>query len=417
MTPEELQIAIRLGVAALGGLMVGIEREWSGAKDGHPQRFAGVRTFLLLALIGGIAATFQELGHIGAGVTLLAATGLLCVVAYGLRALRGEIESTTEVAAVLTVGGGFVAGLGLLHVSIAVFAATALVLVEKGTLHGLVQRIPSETLEAAARFAVLSLVILPLLPQGPYGPEPGFRPQEIWALVLIFSGLSFAGYMALRVVGPHRGYGVAGLLGGLISSTAVTLTYARQSREKESLGSALALGVLGANCVMYLRVLTVSSLLSRTLGLHLLPLLALPFVVGLLTTALVYRLQGRNSSEVELPKSPLGLTSSLQMAVLFQLVLYGVYYARELFGNAGLLATAALLGLTNVDALTISMVKMAASGSAYELAARALCVGVLSNTLLKLTLTVLVGKGAFRRTVAGGLAGLAVSGALALVLI
>ncbi len=414
MTPEELQIALRLGVAGLGGLMVGVEREWSGRQDGHKARFAGVRTFLMLALVGALGATLQELGHDLAGVVLLAAAGSLVVTAYAVRAIRGEIESSTEVAAVLSLGGGFIAGLGLLHISFAVFSLTALVLVEKGRLHGLVSRIPPATLEAAVRFAVLSLVILPLLPAGPYGPEPGIYPQELWSLVLIFSGLSFAGYMALRLVGPHRGYGVAGLLGGLISSTAVTLTFSRHSRDKTELGGALALGVLAACSVMYLRVVVVASLLSRSLGLALLPLLALPFVVGLISVALVYRGQETSQGVPELPKSPLDLGSSLQMAALFQLVLYGVHYAREWLGDAGVLFTAALLGLTDVDALTISMVKLAREGASLELAATALCLGVLSNGVLKLTVAAVIGKGRFRRVVAAGLTGLLVSGALAL---
>lgn len=414
MTPEELAIATRLGVAALGGLMVGIEREWSGGRDGQPTRFAGVRTFLLLGLIGGLAATLQGLGHGAAGVVLVAAVAALAIAAYIPHALDHRPDGTTEVAAILVVGAGFLAGMDLLHVSFAVFAVTALVLVEKGHLHGLVSRIPSETLEAAARFAVLSVVILPLLPAGPYGPEPGFKPQELWALVLIFSGLSFAGYMALRAIGPHRGYGVAGLLGGLISSTAVTLSFSRVCREKPTLGGPLALGVLAACAMLYVRVTAVCLALNQPLGLAVLPYVGLPFLLAAMVVGLVYVVQGKEASEAELPRSPLGLWNAVQLAVLFQVVLYGVHYVRQLFGDAGVLATGALLGLTDMDALIISMVKLARDPASEALAARALGIGIFANTLLKLALAVFIGTGVFRRTVAGGLIGLAVAGGLTL---
>lgn len=414
---DDVHVALRLGVAALGGLAVGIEREWSGRGDEGAQRFAGVRTFLLLGLIGGIAALLQEHGQGWPGFALLLAAGGLAVVAYASRALRGHVDSTTEVAAILVMGAGFLAGLGVLGVASAVFALTALVLVEKSFLHGLVSRIPSETLAAGARFAVLALVVLPLLPQGPYGPEPGFRPRELWALVLLFSGLSFAGYLALRAVGAHRGYGVAGLFGGLVSSTAVTLTFSRHSRARPELGGALALGVMAANTVLFARVVALVGALNPALGRAALVYLLPAFLVGVVVIAVAYRRQGVAPAETEHPQSPLGLVAAIQMAALFQVVLYAIHYARELFGDAGLLVTAALLGLTDVDALTYSMVKMSQGDDELaRMAARALAVGALSNTVLKLLIAASVGRGRFRGMVVLGLAVLGLAVAVGLVL-
>lgn len=416
MTPEEVEIATRLGVAGLGGLMVGIEREWSSARDGNKPRFAGVRTFLMMGLIGGLSASLQaqDLGDVG--LALASLTGGLIVVAYAARALGGNPDSTTEVSALLTLGAGALCGLGSLHVAVALFALTALVLVEKGPMHAMVRRLQSDTLEGSARFAVLALVILPLLPTGPYGPDPGLWPRQLWALVLLFSGLGFLGALALRVVGPERGYGVAGLLGGLVSSTAVTLGLSRESRSRTEHGGALAMGVMAACAVMYVRMTLVSSALNAELGRAAMPLLAAPFGVSLLSAGLAWlRFREAVARREPLP-ARLGLWSAIQMALLFQGVLYGVHYARAWFGDVGLLATSALLGLTNVDALTISMARLAQDPETTALAARALAVGAASNALLKMTLALVVGRGRFRLAAGAGLAALALSGALTLLL-
>jgi uncharacterized membrane protein (DUF4010 family) len=140
--------------------------------------------------------------------------------------------------------------------------ATAFVLLEKSRIHDLVYRIRSDELSAGMRFAVLALVILPLLPEGPFGRDPGVKPRQIWSLVLVFSGLSFASFIALRVAGPTKGYGVSGLLGGLISSTAVTMNFSRESVKSPPLGGVLALGVLAACTVLYLRVLVLCTALN-----------------------------------------------------------------------------------------------------------------------------------------------------------
>ena len=179
-------VALLLGVAALGGLAVGVEREWSAKARGLAPRFAGVRTFLLVGLLGGLAGEFFQSGIPAAGVSLVAGTCALIVCAYVLASRSGEVDGTTEVAAFVVLAAGVLAGIGRLDVASALAAVTSLVLVEKSRIHSLVQRIQSEVIEAAARFAVLALVILPILPEGPFGPEPGFRPRELWALVLLF---------------------------------------------------------------------------------------------------------------------------------------------------------------------------------------------------------------------------------------
>ncbi len=401
---EAREALIRLAVAALGGLAVGIEREWSARRDVDHSRFGGVRTFLLLGLLGGLAAIVAAWDP-RFGLAVLAGGLALVIVAYLISAWHGTIDATTEVAGVVVLGGGLLAGFGQFSVASAVFASTALVLVAKGRMHAAVERIRSTELEAGARFAVLALVVLPLLPVTLATPLGELEPRKLWALVLLFAGLSFAGYVALRAAGPGRGYGIAGLLGGLVSSTAVTLNFARESRAAGSFARPLAIGALAASAILPLRVLVLSALLEPAVARALLPALAPTLLLA--TAMIVLTLWRRHGTETPpeqlLPANPLRLTAAIQMALFFTLVLWGLDAMRGSFGTAGLLGTSALLGLTDLDALTYSMSELVGSGTPAATAVRALLVGMLANTGMKATVALVLGAPQFRRHAAGGL--------------
>ena len=414
-----LSLVWPLAVAALGGLAVGFEREFSARRDGDTTRFGGLRTFLLLGLAGGLGTSLVELGHVALGAICLAAAALLVVVAYAATSRHGHFDATTEVAGVVVLAAGALAGAGQLALASGIFAVTSLVLAEKGRLHAFVDRVRGEELEAALRFAVLALVVLPLLPVGPFGPGYGFRPREVWILVLVFSGLSFAGYLALRVAGASRGYGLAGLLGGLVSSTAVTLNFARESRQEGAPGRPLALGVLAACTALPARLAVLSLLLNREVGRATLPLLVPGFAVAIAAVALAYRASaaaapGEGGSPR--PANPLRLGAAVQMALAFQVVLFAMEWMEAGFGSSGVYATAFVTGLTDLDALTYSMSRLG-EGPTAALAARALAVGLVANTLFKLGLAMTLGRGEFRRWVAGGLGVTALATVLALVLL
>ena len=178
-------------------------------------------------------------------IVLLAGAAALVVAAY-VAASRRDVDGTTEVAALVVLSTGVLAGTGYLVLASAIVALTTLLLVEKSRLHALIARIDDAGLRAGVRFAVMAVVILPLLPPGPYGPLGGIRPRQLWLFVLLFSGLSFIGYIARRLVGTERGYTVAGLLGGFVSSTAVAFTFARLSREDRNSSLPLSVGVVAA---------------------------------------------------------------------------------------------------------------------------------------------------------------------------
>lgn len=411
----DLEIAGRLGVAALAGLAVGIEREWSGHASGPEARFAGARTFLLLGTLGGIAGWLVTGDLLVLGAVILGGAMALTVAAYVAAARPGgpAVEGTTEVAALTVLALGTISGLGFPLITSASVAIMVLALVEKTRIHQLIRRIGQQEISAALQFAVLALVILPLLPAGPYGPFDSIRPRALWTVVLLFSGLNFLGYLARGAVGETRGLGLTGLLGGLISSTAVTWSFSRQSRREPALSRGLAWGVLAACTVLLLRVPILTTILNPPVTWALARYLIPPLVVG---AALVIRAVTRRSRDAEraearhpTPHSPLGLWSALRMAVAFQIVLTAIPFVQNLWGTPGVLASAALLGLTDMDALTLSMCRLATDGAGAGLAAQAIAVGILSNTILKMGLALAFGSAPFRKWATPGLAGLALA--------
>ena len=395
MPPTESALA--LAVATLGGAAVGVERQWSGHASGPSARFAGVRTFALLGALSGLSGQIWVWGApLLSGVLLFAAT-LLVAIAY-FTASRRDVDATTEVAALVVIAAGAAAGVGQIQIASGVVAVTTMLLLEKSALHDLVARADIVELRAAFRFAVMAVVVLPLVPPGPFGPFGGVYPRQLWLLVLFFSGLTFAGHLARRVVGASRGYPVAGLLGGLVSSTSVTLSFAHLSRDYPLLARPLSQGVVAANTVIYLRVVLAASVLSPVLAMALLPYVAAPFAVGLAAAASGFWHPRPTARALDVPSNPLQLRSALQMALLFQVVLFVVYVVEQQFGSRGLMATAAVLGLNDTDALTLSMARgVGDERMAVEEAAKAVAVGLLSNTCVKIGLAGAIGAGAFRR--------------------
>jgi uncharacterized membrane protein (DUF4010 family) len=367
----------------------------------------------MIGLVAGVAGWWMTVGLEGPATVLLAGLTALIVAAY-VHASRHDIDGTTEVAAMVAVVCGALAGQGYAALASGITAGTVLWLAEKSRLHDLVGRIGSVELVAGARFAVMAAVVLPLLPAdsaASLGPFGDLRLRQLWALVLFFSGLSFLGYMARRALGSERGFAIAGAIGGLASSTSVTLTFSRLSRSHEETGLALAAGVMGANVMLFPRVLLACSVLAPTLAAAIWPVFIAPVAIGILMLA-------RGVSQQETPaaapddNNPLQLGAALQMAMVFQIVLSVVAAADHWFGAAGVFGSAAVMGLTDVDALTISMAQRVEFDTPAVLAAAALTLGILSNTIVKAGLAMVIGRGRFRRLAASGLFAMAVALAL-----
>lgn len=458
----DLSLGFDLLVAALAGLAVGLEREWSGHTVGPDGRFAGLRTFTLLALMGGIGGWLMRTEHELIAACIVAGAILFPNVAYASAMKRPgtTVDGTTEVSAMLVVAIGVASGSGHRTLASAVATLVVVLLAEKSALQNALKRLDVRELRATAQFAVMALVILPILPNGSYGPYGAFQPRQLWTVVLLFSALNFAGYVARRVIGETRGLGVTGLLGGLVSSTAVSLNFSRRSRIEPALSAPLALGVAAACTMLLPRILVIASGLERALLPELLPLLTPPFLagVGVIAVALWHdrttrpevppdvqpdvqhdvqndaqrdaqsvtppdALHGREAESTATPtpaarngmlQNPLALGTSLQMAIAFQLVLFIIAWIQATVGNPGVLASAALLGLTDMDALTLSMTRLAGDASQAHVAAIAIGIGVTANSVLKLLLVLVLGSAGFRARAGAALLILGVSGTLAL---
>jgi uncharacterized membrane protein (DUF4010 family) len=416
MDITQLDAAWRLAIAALVGLGVGLEREWSGHASGPDARFAGIRTFSLLGVLGGSGGLLLYVGHTIAGAFVCASGAALAVSAYVMAVRRegAEADGTTEAAALLVVALGAVAGIGWLGLAAGTGALTVFLLSEKTRVHWFVRKVEERELRATLQFAVLALVVLPALPAGPFLGELDIRPRMLWALVLVFSGLSFVGYISRRAIGAERGYGVTGALGGLISSTGVTLTFSRHSRDEPALSASLARGVLAACTVMVVRVAVVAAVLAPPVGAALWPRLAAPALVGGLILRLSWKREpGGGEKAATESGNPLRLASAIKMGALFQGGMMLLVLVKALAGTPGLYVSGALLGLADIDALTVSMTRPGAAADA-ELAARVIAIGVLADTVLKLGMSVAIGSPQFRRSAAPGLAALAVACAVGL---
>jgi len=369
--------ALRIVVAMLGGAAVGVERQRSGHATGRDARFGGVRTFTMLGMVAGIAGFMIGSSLLIPAALLMSGVLMLTIAAY-VRASKRDIDATTEVAALVVLGAGVMAGMNELRLAAGMTTMTVLLLAEKPRLHRLVARLDEPTMLAAARFAVMSIVVLPLLPEGPIGSAPGIKPRELWMLVLLFSGMSFVGFIAQRLTGA-AGYALTGLIGGLVSSTSVTLSFARLSRAHSGDAAPLATGAIAASAIMFGRVLVAVAVLDATVLPALTRYLAAPLAAALAAMLLSWR----SLSDVRQPprpmQNPLQFRAAIEMAVLFQVVLVVVFYVRNAVGDSGLMATGFVLGLTDMDALTPSMTRSVATGTTINAAARAITIGVVAN--------------------------------------
>ena len=403
-----LDAVTRVLAALLGGLAVGVERERSGHASGPHAHLAGIRTFTLIGTLAGVSGWMWTVDARGIALILCSAAAALIVLGYA-QASRSDIDATTEVAAVVVLGAGFLSGIGQITVAMGLTAITLLLLVEKTRLHRWVGGIDDAGIGAGARFAVMALVVLPLLPTGSYGPFDAIRPRMVWAVVLLFSGLSFCSYVIRRTAGAEQGYAISGVLGGFISSTSVTLTMSRLSQSEPGMEGALASGVMGANAMLFLRVLAATSVLAPGLPWHLAGAFAAPFAIATALTLWGMRTKRMGPPQPPHGENPLEFVAALQMAALFQVVLIGIAAVRHWLGEMGIYGSAALLGFSEVDAMTVAMVQMLTAGTAVDIVARAILIGVLANTITKLGIALAIGRRRFRFYAGAGLALLALA--------
>ncbi|MET1045654.1 MAG: DUF4010 domain-containing protein [Hyphomicrobium sp.] len=394
--PELLTVALDFATAILLGALVGIEREKRKSEEEETHHIAGLRTFILFALFGAAAGFISHsLSAPWIFVVSLLTVGAYVVAGYYVtsRTSQNGKGLTTEVAAVIVFLLGAMVMFGYEPLAIGLGVVTAAVLAYKQPLHGFVEKLGWDDVYAGVRLLIATFIALPLLPNEPVDLWGALNPYKLWLLVILISSLSLVGYVLTRLLGPSRGVALTGLAGGLASSTAVTLSFAKEGRDNPQIANALACGILLAWGVMFVRVLVLVAVVNRPL---LVPLL-IPFVVMAVVVAGFAAWHYRDGStdkgasakgEVAV-KNPFSLTAAAKFAALFALVLLAVKIVQETMPPSGLYAVAALSGLVDVDAITLSLAELAKTGEA-QVAVVAIVIAALSNTLVKCGMVVVL---------------------------
>jgi uncharacterized membrane protein (DUF4010 family) len=416
MTADD--ILPRLALALAIGLLLGLERGWHGREAGEGNRIAGIRTFALAGLFGGISGWLgTQTSPLFPALALVALGGLLAV---GYRArLRetADIGLTTEVALLLAFALGTLAALGGMVPATAVAVIASLLLSAKPLLHRWLRHIRRFELQALFKLALISAVILPGLPDRGYGPGAVLNPRELWLAVVIVAGLSFAGYVAIRLAGARAGLLATGLFGGLASSTSTSLVLARVARGDDALAAVAATGIVVAGSVTFLRILALVAVFAPALIAPLALPMAMMAAAGLAGAALLHARAAptaRLAKPVDGPGNPLELTAALGFGAVLAGVLVAVHYLGTWLGTGGVHVAAALSGVTDVDALTISVSRLVAGDFAARDGAIAITIAAMVNTAIKGGIARLAGTAPLGRRVIAVYAGVIAAGAAGL---
>ncbi|MFN2361379.1 MAG: MgtC/SapB family protein [Marinobacter sp.] len=411
------QTTLNLVIALLLGAIIGLERGWDARGQASGERIAGIRTFALIGLLGGIAALLTQEVTEWAFPVLLVSVVAVAMVAFSERLAHiRNFSITGTIGMVLTFCFGAIAVAVDPAIATGAAVVTALILDNKKEIHGLVDKLQSHELDAALKLLVISVVMLPLLPNEDLGPGGVLNPREIWWMVVLIASVSFVGYFAIRMAGMRKGILFTSLFAGLSSSTALTLHYARQSTVSPEVSPQFASGILIACGTMFPRILVYCALINPAL----LPSLIWPVAV---MTILLYlpaliiwkRNQGAlEATRPELTQNPLDLKSALLFGALLTGILLLGEFLQEWLGDLGIYMLAATSGVADVDAITLSLTRMSQDSLAMQTAVIGIVIAAATNNLVKSGIAGAIGRRELGTRVAGPMvlsliAGLAVA--------
>jgi uncharacterized membrane protein (DUF4010 family) len=389
---------IRLLVAVGIGTIIGMQREHAAIHENSPN-FAGIRTFILVVLLGFIAGLTYYLLSPLIYFGILIAAAIVTGISYWITAAKGDIGATTEFTALIGFVLGTLSFLGFIEVSLMITTLVMVILSAKIKLHDLVGKITKEELYDFIRFVVLALLIFPFLPDENLGPYEVLNPREIGWVVLLTSGLGLIGYVLMKFFGSKKGILLSGIIGGLVSSTAVTWVFAKKSKQNPALSHSCATAILAASSIMILRVLIWTFIFNKSLFNELFIGISLIFLAAIGATLLIFFTSGdKEITSSEIPKGkPLDLVGAFVFGLIYTMILLIISYADENLGESGILISSALAGLSDIDAITISVSKLAEIRLDLATASSAILIGTISNTLLKMGIGVWAGSPMLRK--------------------
>ncbi len=426
MTPEfinqlltsDVEILYRLGLALALGLIIGLERGWKSRNIGEGRNVAGLRTYGLTGLLGGVwALVAMQTSLFMLGFAFLG-LALVVIAAYFSRIHQfHDIGTTSVIASLLTFALGALAMLGHGMAAVSVAIITTLLLDLKPQLHRWVAKLAPEELKASLKMLLISVVLLPILPDRGYGPWEALNPYAIWWMVVLITGISFVGYFAMKIGGTRQGAVLTGITGGLASSTAATLSLSRLAQKDVTQLNALASGILAACGTMFPRILLIATIINPALFLPLLWPLTLATTLTYLAAFLFWRKSPTNhTTGTSQLSNPFQFGMALRFTTLLVVILLLAKGLQNWYGDTGLYMLAAVSGLSDVDAITLSVSRMSQMDITQNIAVTAIFIAAVTNTLIKSALSIYIGGLALGLRVSLSLLGAILLGFLGVVL-
>jgi len=403
-------------IALLIGALIGTERQRRLAEE-KVRGVAGLRTFVLISLLGSLCATLAD--HYGPGFAIAALAAFTILVAAGYASsvsALGRIDFTAAVAAVVTFTLGMLTTFpDSILLSVALAIITTWVLATRAVTHRYVEALNETDLLDSLKMGIIALVIYPLLPETPLGPWGVLNPRQIWLFIVLVSLVGYVGYILIRILGTERGLSLTGVLGGLVSSTAVASAMASEVKENNDMLPSAVFATAIASCTMFPRMLFVVLVVNKDLFLALLPNLLIMTVVGVILAYLLVRKNTTLGKDVKM-KDPFRIIPALTFGAFFALVLLISKLASIYFGDTGIYAASIVSGLADVDAITLTMSTLAKSTLDPNVAVTSITIAGIANTLVKLCIAYVLGTREFGNKIAAIFLPIALAGLVALFL-
>ena len=407
-----LEPILRLALALALGLLVGLERGWHTRLEKAGSRVAGFRTFGIVGLLGGVWSELAVyVGPIILGFAFLGFVAVIVAADVQARRQTGDVGATTVIAALATFGFGALAVTDAMGLAVAGTVMMTLLLGTKETLHHWLERIEEKELIAGLKLLVMTLVLLPVLPNKGYGPFEALNPYRLWLMVVLISAFSFVGYIAMRMMSERRGLIAAAVAGGLVSSTAVTVSHSKMARDNP--GDARLFGgtVVIASAIMYLRIPVVTSIVMPSLGLK----VAAPMVCGaiacLAISAVFLHKAKTTGQETGLEvTNPLEFSIALRFGLFLAVIALAAQAVNHWFGSSGVYALAGVSGLSDVDPITLSLAQMAGKSLTASTAIIGISIATFANMVTKTVISVVGGGNALARYTVPAMAASVVAG-------
>jgi uncharacterized membrane protein (DUF4010 family) len=403
---NQTDLFIRFGASIAIGFMIGLQREFA-QRDDFKFLAAGERTFALMSLVGCLAAMASD--QLESSIPLFVIIfimGSYLAVSYYVSAARGHVGLTSEVAALIAILIGALCYWGYLVLAVAIGIATTTLLSLKVETDQLVRSLTRQDIRSALELAIISAIVLPVIPNESFFEIPFdvLNPFKIWLMVVFISGISFLGYVAIKIVGPEQGIGITGFLGGLVSSTAVTLSFSERSKIDRNLAKPLALAITIAWTVMFPRVLIEVGVLNLSLLMVLWKPIVAAGLVGLgYCIYLFFSQRAKDKGDLEF-SNPFDLRVAIKFGLLYGVVLLVSRATQFYFGDKGLFLSSIVAGFADVDAITLSIAELTNTGGvALDTASRAIVVATMSNTLVKGGIALIGGSRELRKAILPGI--------------